>query len=127
VRTDAANLAIDAPIAIAWPDSELPVTPFSSAPERQIAPVRPEFAVMGANGMIGGAFVRALSAAGGTWVSLRSRLHQHSLIRNELSLLGPTVSVLIAAGVGTRSNTRWCEDHRVETIERPPAATSGCT
>jgi 3,5-epimerase/4-reductase len=67
--------------------------------------------------MIGGAFVRQLEATGHSWVQLRSRLHQQSSIRNELELIRPTVSVLIAAGVGTRPNTRWCEDHRVETID----------
>jgi hypothetical protein len=28
-----------------------------------------------------------------------------------------TVSVLISAGVGTRLNTKWCEDYRIETID----------
>jgi dTDP-4-dehydrorhamnose 3,5-epimerase-like enzyme len=106
----------DASLAIEWPTSELPLASIPK-PEGRIAPLHPDFAVMGSNGMIGSAFVRELETRGHTWVQLRSRLHQHSSIRNELAILHPTISVLIAAGVGTRPNTRWCEDHRIETID----------
>jgi nucleoside-diphosphate-sugar epimerase len=109
----------DATLSIAWPATELPLTAagISVLPDRGFATGHPEFAVMGANGMIGSAFVRYLESKGHTWYWIRSRLHQHEAIRNELQTIRPTVSVIIAAGVGTRPNTKWCEDHRMETVD----------
>jgi len=80
-------------------------------------PIRPDYAIMGSNGMIGSAFVREIEARGQTWVQIRSRLNQHESIENELRHIMPKISVIIAAGVGTRPNTKWCDDHRMETID----------
>ena len=123
VRTEApgeeTKFAIDdAKLAIEWPASEAPlVSAESLRPKKELPPKRPDFAIMGATGMIGSAFVREIEARGMTWYQIRSRLHQHEAIRNELASVMPTVSVIIAAGVGTRPNTKWCEDHRMETID----------
>jgi nucleoside-diphosphate-sugar epimerase/dTDP-4-dehydrorhamnose 3,5-epimerase-like enzyme len=109
----------DATLSIAWPAAELPVVgaAASTLPAWRPTVARPEFAVMGATGMIGSAFVRYLEAKGHTWYRISGRLHQHESIRNQLQTVRPTVSVLIAAGVGTRPNTKWCDDHRMETVD----------
>ncbi|KAH0788556.1 dTDP-4-dehydrorhamnose reductase [Histomonas meleagridis] len=86
-------------------------------PRQSLPTPRPMFAIMGANGLIGSSFVREIEARGYTWCRLRSRLHQHEAIQNELLHIHPSVSVIISAGVGTRPNTRWCNDHRIETID----------
>lgn len=113
----------DPRLGIEWPSSELP--PFSvltlkkvnPGQDQCLLPKRPMYAIMGANGMIGSSFVREIERRGCSWYQLRSRLHMHGSIRNELISLRPTVGVIIAAGVGTRPNTKWCEDHRLETID----------
>lgn len=77
----------------------------------------PHFVIMGANGTIGSAFVRGILAKNLTFKIFNSRLHQHEGIRNELLTYKPSISVIIAAGVGTRPNARWCDTHRSETID----------
>lgn len=78
---------------------------------------RPDFAVMGYNGLIGSELVKAIKNAGFSVVELRSRLEQQEGIKNELINLNPKLGVIIAAGVGTRPNTGWCDSHKVETID----------
>lgn len=91
--------------------------PIVAAPHQDNKPLNVDYAIMGANGMIGSAFVRDIEARGQTWVQLRSRLNQQEGLENELRHIMPKVSVIIAAGVGTRPNTKWCEDHHIETID----------
>lgn len=112
----------DPQLSIQWPESELPVVSYRSlhnspAADLPLFPTRPKYAIMGATGMIGSAFVREIESRGLSWYQLRSRLHMHGSIRNELISLRPSVGVIIAAGVGTRPNTKWCEDHKIETID----------
>jgi len=86
--------------------------------EDNLAPkVHPDFAIMGSNGLIGSSFVDGIEAAGMTWAPIKARLHQHEMIKNEILALKPNVSVIIAAGVGTRPNTKWCDTHHQETID----------
>ncbi|OHT02199.1 dTDP-D-glucose 4,6-dehydratase [Tritrichomonas foetus] len=106
----------DAKFNIPWPASEQPLVQKPKNDHQSEKP-RPQYAVMGATGMIGSAFVREIEARGCSWYQIRSRLHQHEAIRNELMEVRPTVGVIIAAGVGTRPNTKWCEDHRLETFD----------
>ena len=87
------------------------------APHKHPEPIRPDYAIMGSNGLIGSAFVREIESRGQTWVQIRSRLHQHESIENEILNINPKISVIIAAGVGTRPNTKWCETHRMETVD----------
>ena len=108
----------DPRLAIKWPETGKPLVSVSSlGAKRNLAPIRPRYAIMGANGLIGSSFVREIEARGESWYQLRSRLHMHESIRNELMAIMPSVGVIIAAGVGTRPNTKWCEDHRLETID----------
>ena len=72
---------------------------------------------MGCNGLIGNSFVREIEKQGLTWLPIKSRLHEHESIMNEISTIKPTISVIIAAGVGTRPNTKWCDTHHDETID----------
>jgi nucleoside-diphosphate-sugar epimerase len=117
-NSDEKRFALDDPqLGIKWPESETPLSQNVRINLSSLAPDRPMFAVMGWNGMIGSAFVREMEARKYTFYPIRSRLHQHESIRNELLAIQPTVSVLISAGVGTRPNTRWCETHRMETID----------
>ena len=106
----------DPKLNISWPESEKPLSQ-RHIEKRETVRERPHYAVMGANGMIGSAFVREIEKRGQTWYRIKSRLHQQESIRNELMEVRPTVGVIIAAGVGTRPNTKWCEDHRMETLD----------
>lgn len=90
---------------------------FSVSPWASLWQARAAFAIMGSNGLIGSAFVREIERQGFAWYRLRSRLQQHQGIRDELSMVHPTVSVIIAAGVGTRPNSQWCDDHKLETVD----------
>lgn len=115
------HYAIDDPkLNINWPESEKPLvqSESSSHPQKGLSvKERPAFAIMGSTGMIGSSFVREIERRGLTWYRIRSRLQQHEAIRNELMEIRPTVGVIIAAGVGTRPNTKWCEDHHLETLD----------
>ena len=91
----------------------------ASAPqvENVLKTPRIDYAIMGSNGMIGSSFVREIEKRGQTWVQIRSRLNMSEGIKNEIIAINPRISVIIAAGVGTRPNTKWCEDHRLETLD----------
>lgn len=104
----------DPKLNIQWPQQDLVHGSISLCNNNK---ERPMFAIMGANGLIGSSFVQEIEKKGYTWYKLRSRLHQQEAIKNELMMIKPTVSVIISAGVGTRPNTRWCEDHKAETID----------
>lgn len=105
----------DASLNIQWPASEMPLiqAECDCSTEKQ----QYDFAIMGSNGLIGSAFVREILARGMTYYQIRSRLNQPESIRNEILAINPRVSVLISAGVGTRPNTRWCETHKMETVD----------
>lgn len=109
----------DSKLNINWPESEKPLVQSKSCDPHSGLAVkeRPAYAVMGATGMIGSAFVREIEKRGLKWYQIKSRLQQHEAIRNELMEVRPTVGVIIAAGVGTRPNTKWCEDHHLETLD----------
>lgn len=105
----------DPKLNIQWPQMDL-IHDTVLTDSKQVKE-RPMFAIMGANGLIGSSFVKEIEKRGYTWYKLRSRLHQQEALRNELMMIKPTVSVIISAGVGTRPNTKWCEDHKAETID----------
>lgn len=114
------SYAIDDPtFNIPWPQSEQPLTQSTSFHLTQDSNLkeRPSYAIMGSTGMIGSAFVREIEKRGETWYPIKARLQQHEAIRNELMEIRPTKGVIIAAGVGTRPNTKWCEDHHLETLD----------
>ena len=77
----------------------------------------PDFAILGANGLIGGAFARSIENEGKTWLPIHARLNENDSIKRQIALMKPKVSVIIAAGVGTRPNTKWCDTHQQETID----------
>jgi len=100
------------------PDEEQPVVQASTPQIENVIKVpRFDYAIMGSNGMIGSSFVREIEKRGQTWCQIRSRLNMVEGIKNEIIAINPRISVIIAAGVGTRPNTKWCEDHRLETID----------
>jgi len=110
----------DAQLAIRWPEIDVPIEQTSVATtikEKMEMRERPHFAIMGYNGLIGGAFVREIEKQGYRWEPINARLHQHEKIRNEILTIKPSISVIIAAGVGTRPNTRWCDEHHEETLD----------
>lgn len=77
----------------------------------------PDFAIMGANGLIGSSFARAIEIEGKTWLPIHARLNENETIKSQIAMMKPKVSVIIAAGVGTRPNTKWCDTHQQETID----------
>ena len=103
---------------ITWPNTgvELKQAELWAKPKTAPAP-RPDFAIMGCNGLIGNSFVREIEKRGLTWAPIRARLHQHERIRNEIQSINPRISVVIAAGLGTRPNANWCDQHHLETID----------
>ena len=77
----------------------------------------PDFVIMGSTGLIGNTFVREIESQGMTWKPIRARLHQHEKIKKEILANKPKISVIIAAGVGTRPNANWCNQHHLETVD----------
>jgi 3,5-epimerase/4-reductase len=111
----------DAEVAgIKWPETEKPLKQADlMAPTEENLKKQEEtdFAIMGSTGLIGNAFVREIENQSLTWKPIRARLHQHEMIKAEILAHKPRISVIIAAGVGTRPNANWCNDHHLETID----------
>ncbi|EAY19932.1 dTDP-D-glucose 4,6-dehydratase, putative [Trichomonas vaginalis G3] len=108
----------DPEFGVKWPESELPLTQAPYALQENTEPKpKVDFAIIGSTGQMGSAFIREIEARGMTWAPIRARLNQHERIRNEILAIDPQVSVICAAGLGTRPNTKWCDEHRLETLD----------
>lgn len=107
----------DPSFEINWPESEKPLSQAEFAHGENIEKPKIDFAIIGCTGQMGSAFVREIEARGMTWAPIRARLNQHERIRNEILSIDPQISVICAAGLGTKPNSKWCDDHHLETLD----------
>lgn len=108
----------DPELHIDWPAKNMPLyTGIPILPKKSKHHTEYDFAIIGAETMIGSAFVQEITKKGHKWYEMHSLFHHHEAIRNELMTTKPKISVIVAVHLGTRPNAKWCDNHHLETLD----------